>query len=82
MARLSPRDVRMATTAGGGLIGAVLAGLGALDLNSSFIPGSYQWQDAVLGVSCLAIGAAFFLVSVIVLPALHAFHADSSQVTT
>ena len=80
MARLTPRDVRIGTMAGGGLIGAVLSGAGTFGLLGSFSSGGYEWQDALTGALLLGIGAAFVLVSVIVLPALHASRVETLAV--
>lgn len=73
MAKIGPRDIRIASIAGGGLIGIVLCGLGALCLITTFSPSVVLvGQYAVAGVTLLSIGSAFLLVTVFVLPAQHA----------
>lgn len=73
MQKIGPRDIRMATTVGGGLIGIVLSALGSICLIATFSPSVVLvGQYAVAGVTLLAIGSTFLLVTVFVLPASHA----------
>jgi len=69
--------VRLATTAGGGIIGLVLSAVGALDF---WVALSSTNADhtvyALEGAVWLTVGPAFVLVSVILIPAWHAIRAD------
>lgn len=77
MAKLTPRDVEIGITAGGTLIGLVLSALGLVFLSASFAASATEWQSAVVVTTLFTVGAAFVLVSLIVLPALRAIRIES-----
>lgn len=68
----------MGAVLGGALIGVVLLALGGLLLNGAYIGGMWAGEDLVAGVAFFTVGAAFFLVSVILLPGLRAIRMESS----
>jgi hypothetical protein len=72
MTHLSPRDIHVAAVVGGGLIGLILGAIGALDFVAAFGGGSSAATSLLEGAVLVSVGAAFLLVSVIVLPALRA----------
>jgi len=82
MAKLTPRDVYLGATAGGAAIGLILSALGVIMLNASFVDFAPAWQDAVAGATFFAVGAAFVLVSLIVLPALRSIQLESGAPPT
>lgn len=77
MVGITPRDVYLGAVAGGTLIGLALAAIGVLNLMGSYGFTSTQWQDAVVGATFFAVGSAFVLVSLIVLPAIRAIHLET-----
>jgi hypothetical protein len=77
MAKLTPREVYLGASAGGTSIGLILSALGVVLLNASFGDIAPAWQDAITGATFFAVGAAFVLVSLIVLPALRAIRLES-----
>ena len=84
MAGLSPRDVYLGAVGGGTIIGLALSLLGAAMLFASMgtpAPASAV-EAAVGGAAFLAVGGAFVLVSLIVLPALRAIRLESLEPKT
>lgn len=69
---LSPKDVHAAAVVGGGSIGMGLVVVGLIFFNWAYNSPQYQTLFAIEGATFFAVGAVFFLVSVIVLPARHA----------
>jgi len=74
---LTPREVYLGAMGGGAATGLILCGWGLLNLLASFGNTTTQWQFAVEGATFFAVGAAFVLVSLVVLPAVQAIHLDS-----
>lgn len=75
--RISPRDVHLATTIGGVFFGLAMMLLGLLFDTMAFGPATpNQFPEVVVGVSLFSVGAAFTLVSGIILPALRAMRAE------
>jgi hypothetical protein len=76
MAKLSPHEVYLAAVAGGAAIGLILAGLGGIMLSAAFGNVMQPLPDAVAGAAFFVVGAAFVLVSLIVLPAIRAIQLE------
>jgi hypothetical protein len=73
MARLTPRDVPMATVLGGAITGVAFGAFGGLLLLSAFASSNPNpYRNALVGPTFFSAGSAFFLVSVIVLAAWRA----------
>lgn len=79
MARITPRDVHIATVVGGGLIGAVLMALGAVLFSAASNGATSSFVvDLFEGTTFFIAGAAFVIVSVIMLPARRALQLETT----
>jgi len=80
MASITPRDVYLATVLGGGLLGLALVGLGLLVFSASYNSGGGgdELIDLAEAATFFLSGAAFILVSVILVPALRAMRLETS----
>jgi hypothetical protein len=79
MTQTTPREIHMAAVLGGGLIGLALMAFGLLAFSAAFnFSGMTTSTDAFEGATFFGTGAAFFLVSVILLPALRAMQLEAA----
>ena len=75
----TPRDVHIASVVGGGLIGLVLMVVGALLFSaSSTTGGTNVVVDLFEGATLFSVGAAFVIVSAIILPARRALELETT----
>jgi hypothetical protein len=79
---MTPRDVHLAVVVGGTVIGLILTGLGALMLSAAYnVGGADATFDLFEGATFFGTGAAFILVSLILLPALRAMRLETASFT-
>ena len=76
---MKPSDVLGATVLGGSLIGVAFMALGGLMLSAASNAGNSATTDLFAGSVLFAAGAAFLLVSLILIPALRAIQRESPQ---
>jgi len=82
MARVTPRDVHIASVVGGGVIGLVLMVIGALLFSAaSNVGGTNVFIDLFEGATLFSVGAAFVIVSAIILPARRALELETAPHT-
>jgi hypothetical protein len=82
MARITPHDIHGAAVIGGTAVGLIMAGLGALLFNAAYNAGPTDTLiDLIEGATFFSAGAAFVLVSGILLPGLRATRLESASQT-
>jgi hypothetical protein len=79
MARLTPRDVYIASVLGGVIIGLPFCLIGIFDFVAGFNTGPNQGTFAFEGAVFLSIGSAFILISAIILPAWRAVRMETTN---
>jgi hypothetical protein len=80
MAPFTPRDIYMAAVVGGACIGLFLMGWGVLFFSAAFSAGGTSTSIyPIEGAALFSAGAAFLLVSIILLPAMRAIQLESAS---
>jgi len=79
MARTTTRDLYILIVVGGGLVGSVLMAFGAVLMSAAYSAANNEVLNLVEGTAFFVVGAAFVIVSLILVPARRLLALEGGQ---